>query len=87
MASTHTESFPMKSILLEWKIWLLASLTLGLAPFFPEPHIWEKIRWLATGQFPWEGIYIFDLFLHGSPWVMLGISVGLNLRKHKDRQD
>ncbi|MFT5867402.1 MAG: hypothetical protein ACI82I_003162, partial [Gammaproteobacteria bacterium] len=23
---------------------LLACLTLGLAPFFPEPHIWEKLK-------------------------------------------
>lgn len=54
--------------------WLIAvaCLTLGLAPFVPEPHVWEKVRWLFTGTGPgWEPIYIFDFFLHGWPWVLL----------------
>ncbi len=47
------------------------SLTLGLAPFVPEPHILGKIRWVlggATGMLPMD---YFDLVLHGSPWVFL----------------
>ena len=28
---------------------LLLCLTLGLAPFFPEPHLWGKIKWIAGG--------------------------------------
>ena len=32
-----------------WKIWLLLSLTLGLMPFSPEPHIVGKIRWIMGG--------------------------------------
>ena len=32
------------------QILIIASLTLGLAPFVPEPHIWEKLRMLAAGQ-------------------------------------
>lgn len=66
-----------------WLLFLLASLTLGLAPFTPEPHIWEKIRWIAAGEFPLEGIYLFDLFLHGSPWLLLIISSILNLTKRR----
>jgi hypothetical protein len=27
---------------------LIASLTLGLAPFVPEPHIWEKLKAVAA---------------------------------------
>ena len=42
-----------------------ASLLLGLAPFAPEPHLVEKIRWLFTGH-PFQPIDIFDLFLHGA---------------------
>ncbi len=49
---------------------ILASLTLGLAPFVPEPHIWEKLKMLASGQLK-APIDIFDLFLHGTPWVLL----------------
>ena len=29
---------------------VLACLTLGLAPFFPEPHIWEKLKMLVAGD-------------------------------------
>lgn len=51
--------------------WLvLAALTLGLAPFVPEPHIWEKLRMLVAGQLV-RPIDIFDLALHAAPWLML----------------
>ncbi len=62
-------------------MWLLASLTLGLAPFFPEPHIWEKIQWLFSGAQGMKPIDWFDLVLHGTPWVMLVISVARKFKK------
>lgn len=49
---------------------LVASLTLGLAPFVPQPHVVEKLRWLAAGQ-PLRAIDVFDLLLHGAPWLWL----------------
>ncbi|MCV2870913.1 RND transporter [Defluviimonas sp. WL0050] len=49
---------------------VLAALTLGLAPFFPEPHIWEKLKMLAAGTLT-RPIDIFDLLLHAAPWVVL----------------
>ncbi|WGV16867.1 RND transporter [Fuscovulum ytuae] len=49
---------------------LLAALTLGLAPFFPEPHIWEKLKMLAGGTLS-RPIDIFDLALHALPWAIL----------------
>ena len=53
-----------------WNIVILASLTLGLAPFFPEPHIWEKLKMLASGTLV-RPIDIFDLLMHGAPWLLL----------------
>jgi hypothetical protein len=50
---------------------VLAALTLGLAPFFPEPHIWEKLKMLAAGQLT-RPLDIFDFVLHGIPWLLLG---------------
>lgn len=50
---------------------VLAALTLGLAPFFPEPHIWEKLKMLAAGQLT-RPLDIFDFALHGIPWLLLG---------------
>lgn len=50
---------------------LLIALTLGLAPFVPEPHIWEKLKMLAAGDLA-RPIDVFDLLLHGMPWLLLG---------------
>jgi hypothetical protein len=49
---------------------LILALTLGLAPFFPEPHVWEKLKMLAAGELV-RPIDIFDLLLHGTPWLLL----------------
>jgi len=66
-----------------WKLFLIASLTLGLAPFNP-PHIAGKIKWILGGNafHPEKGLQLqdwFDVLLHGSPWVLLIISILLNL--------
>ena len=49
---------------------VIASLTLGLAPFVPEPHIWEKLKMLAAGTLR-KPIDIFDLVLHAAPFILL----------------
>jgi len=49
---------------------VLLALLLGLAPFVPEPHLWEKLKMLAAGGLS-RPIDIFDLVLHASPWVLL----------------
>lgn len=53
---------------------ILIALTLGLAPFVPEPHLWEKLKMLGEGNLS-KPIDIFDLALHGSPWVLLGFKL------------
>jgi hypothetical protein len=60
---------------------LLASFTLGLAPFFPEPHIWQKLKWLFQGAVGFKPIDWFDLFLHGSPWLLLGLGLAGRIAK------
>lgn len=67
----------------DWKILLLACLTIGLAPFFPEPHIWGKLRWVAGGA---EGMGLmdwFDLLMHGLPWILLFRYLLLQLLKDR----
>lgn len=49
----------------------LLSLTLGLAPFLPEPHLLGKLRWLAGGADGMGAEDWFDLLLHGAPWLAL----------------
>lgn len=67
------------------KLFALASLTLGLAPFTP-PHIWGKLQWLAgggafSGDQPMQAADWGDLLMHGTPWVLLILSGILNLGK------
>jgi hypothetical protein len=47
-----------------------ACLLLGLAPFTPEPHVWEKLKMLMEGRLI-RPLDIFDLLLHGAPFVVL----------------
>ena len=51
-------------------LFLVLALTLGLAPFTPEPHVWEKLKMLAAGELS-RPIDVFDLLLHGLPWALL----------------
>jgi hypothetical protein len=48
---------------------VVAALFFGLAPFTPEPHVWEKLKMLAAGTLV-RPIDIFDLVLHASPFVL-----------------
>ena len=50
---------------------IAACLVLGLAPFYPEPHILGKIRWIHGGG---EGMTLMDWWdtvLHGVPWLVI----------------
>lgn len=53
---------------------LLAALALGLAPFYPEPHLWEKLKMLVEGTLV-RPIDIFDLLLHASAPLLLLIKL------------
>jgi hypothetical protein len=50
---------------------VILALTLGLAPFYPEPHIVGKVKWLLGGAKGMEPMDYFDVVLHGGPWVYL----------------
>ena len=50
---------------------LVAALTLGLAPFLPEPHLLGKLRWVAGGAVGMQLMDWLDLLMHGAPVVWL----------------
>ncbi len=54
---------------LPWRTLVLVCVTLGLAPFSP-PHVWEKLTMLTSGTLR-APMDVFDLFLHGTPWLLL----------------
>ena len=64
---------------LPYSVLLLICLTWGLAPFLPEPHIWEKLKMLAAGELV-RPLDIFDLLLHGLPWLALIAKVSITRR-------
>lgn len=64
-----------KFIFQNTSLWLILSLTLGLAPFFPEPHLYGKIKWVLGGAKGMTMVDWFDLFMHGVPWLILFVSL------------
>lgn len=60
-----------------WLIVIGLCLTLGLAPFSPEPHIWEKLKMLVAGDLT-RPVDIFDMLFHAVPWILaiLKLSIG-----------
>ena len=64
-------------------LFLIASLTLGLAPFLPEPHVLGKLRWILGGAKGMQLMDYFDLVMHGIPWLLLILSVGLKITYRK----
>lgn len=54
---------------------VVGAILLGLAPFTPEPHLWEKLKMLVHGLLI-RPIDIFDLIMHASLPVLLVIKLG-----------
>ena len=56
--------------LLDYRILIPLVLLLGFAPFYPQPHIVEKISMLLDGTLK-KPIDIFDLIWHAWPFLLL----------------
>lgn len=55
---------------ISFPVLILACLTLGLSPFVPEPHLFEKLKMLRNRTLR-RPLDIFDLCLHAAPFVLL----------------
>ena len=64
--------------LLGYKFLIPLVLLLGFAPFFPQPHIVEKIGMLMAGTLK-RPIDIFDLLWHAWPFVLLTCRIGKDI--------
>ncbi|GGC36697.1 hypothetical protein [Belliella aquatica] len=76
----------MKETINNWRFVILLSLTLGLAPFVPEPHIFGKVKWILGGANGMQMMDWFDFFFHGTPFFLLLRLIFLKLRD-KFKQD
>ena len=59
---------------------LPVAVLLALAPFSPEPHLWEKLKMLFEGTLV-RPIDIFDLLMHGTPLVVLALKLATMMRR------
>lgn len=69
----------------DWRIIIFLCLTLGLAPFFPEPHLWGKLKWIIGGG---NGMTVkdsFDVLLHGLPFLLLIRLIVINFSIKKEK--
>lgn len=65
---------------------VLLCLTLGLAPFTPEPHIWGKLKWIAGGGKGMQMMDWLDTLFHGFPWILLlAYSLQVLMKNLKER--
>jgi hypothetical protein len=55
-------------------ILVILALTLGLSPFVPEPHLWEKLKMLAAGTLV-QPVDVFDLLMHAAPILALAVKL------------
>ena len=66
-------------IINDWKLILLGCLTIGLAPFQPQPHILGKIKWIMGGAKGMTAMDWFDVCMHGLPFILLIRLVALKI--------
>ena len=58
---------------------LLAALFMALAPFSPQPHLWEKLTMLFNGTLT-QPIDIFDLLWHSALLILVIIKLATRNR-------
>lgn len=66
----------MKNLLnqVPWWLVIVLSITLGLAPFSPQPHLFEKLQILSRGELK-HLVDIFDLLFHASPFALIFLKI------------
>jgi ABC-type uncharacterized transport system permease subunit len=66
-------------------LWLIAlvAVYMALAPFVPEPHLWQKLKMLFAGELT-RPLHLFDLLWHTAPLLLLALKLA-RLRRLKRR--
>ncbi len=59
---------------------VIVAVLLGLAPFVPEPHLWQKLNMLMDGTLI-KPMDIFDLFFHGAAPALLILKLSKTILK------
>lgn len=56
---------------------VIMTIFLGLAPFVPEPHLWQKLKMLVAGDLA-RPLDMFDLLFHAAPALLLMAKISRN---------
>ena len=62
---------------------ILAAIFLGLAPFVPQPHLWEKLNMLVDGSLT-KPVDMFDLLWHSALPILVVLKIVLARRASSD---
>ncbi len=62
---------------------VIAAIFLGLSPFVPEPHLWQKLKMLAAGELS-APIDMFDMLFHSAPALLLIAKLARNSKRAED---
>jgi hypothetical protein len=68
------------------KLAFILCITIGLTPYYPLPHSYEKLKWLLNGGNDMLLLDYFDLIFHNLPWLYLIGSVIYFYRKKSASQ-
>lgn len=70
------------------KLALILCITIGLTPYYPVPHSYEKLKWLLEGGNNMLMLDFFDLIFHNLPWLyLLGSVIYFYRRKAETKQE
>lgn len=70
----------------EYKFLVPVALLLGLAPFYPQPHLVEKVQMLSAGTLN-KPLDIFDLLWHAWPFALIACRLVRDLRSKAGAPD
>jgi hypothetical protein len=70
------------------KLALILCITIGLTPYYPVPHSYEKLKWLLEGGNNMLMLDYFDLIFSNLPWLyLLGSVIYFYRRKAETKQE
>ncbi|MBU0695862.1 MAG: hypothetical protein KKE39_04975 [Bacteroidetes bacterium] len=69
------------------KLALILCVTIGLTPYYPMPHSYEKLKWLFDGGNGMQLLDYFDLVFHNLPWLYLIFTTIYWYKKRQEKEN
>ncbi len=69
------------------KLALILCITIGLTPYYPMPHSYEKLKWLFDGGNGMLLLDYFDLLFHNLPWLYLIFATIYWRKKRQEKEN